>query len=309
MAKIWITGAKGFIGRHLARHLAACGDSVAGVGHGIWPPLEAEPWGVTNWVNGDVDSGSLGALQRTAGNADVVFHLAGGSSVAMSLQNPFEDFSRTVGGTARLLDWMRTSMPEAKLVVVSSAAVYGSQFAAPIPAGAPTLPYSPYGHHKLMMEQLCRSYADSYGLRCTVVRLFSVYGPHLRKQLLWDLCTRLANGETAIVLGGTGRELRDWTEVADVVRLFVLAASLPGIPGETLDGGSGTGTTVADIAQAVIDAWDARVALEFSGSGRPGDPFSLVAEGGHLASLGFRWQVPVVRGVARYVDWFKAVRE
>lgn len=308
MTMIWVTGGKGFIGHHLARHLAAEGNPVAGIGHGIWPGIEAEPWGMKYWVNGDVDVGNLEALRRLTGDPGVIFHLAGGSSVSTSLQNPFEDFSRTVGGTARLLDWVRTSVPEVKLVAASSAAVYGAQFAKPILEGAATRPYSPYGHHKLMMEQLCRSYSENYGLRCTIVRLFSVYGPGLRKQLLWDLCTRLAVGVSPIVLGGTGSEVRDWTEVDDVVRLLELAAGLPGLPGETVDGGSGVGTTVAEIARCLSDAWGSSTGIEFSGVKRPGDPYSLVADSSTLAALDFRWQIPVAHGIARYVDWFKALR-
>ena len=109
---------------------------------------------------------------------------------------------------------------------------------------------SPYGQHKLMMEQLCNSYAVSFGIRSTVVRLFSVYGPRLRKQLLCDICCRLARGETGLVLGGTGGEIRDWTDVRDVVRLLAKVGELP--QRETfwiMNGGSGRGTSIAEIAK------------------------------------------------------------
>lgn len=307
MERIWITGARGFIGRHLAAHLAAEGLAVSGIGHGLWPDTEAERWGLRYWVNGELNAGNFESLRRLSGEPDAIIHLAGGSSVAASLQNPFEDFSRTVGGTAQLLDWLRDAAPRAKLVVVSSAAVYGSQFDHPVPPGAPTRPYSPYGHHKLMMEQLCRSYGESYGLRCTVVRLFSVYGPYLRKQLLWDLCTRLARGESPILLGGTGKELRDWTEVSDVVRLLKCVLQLPDGPGAIVDGGSGIGTSVAAIADIVAKAWRCSTEIRFSGVGRPGDPFSLVADPALLAESGFRWQVSPDEGISSYVEWFKAV--
>ena len=88
-------------------------------------------------------------------------------------------------------------------------------------------PMSPYGQHKLMMEQLCRSYAMIFGLRSTVARLFSVYGPHLRKQLLWDICSRLERNGRTLVLGGTGAEIRDWTDVRDVARLLTKIGELP----------------------------------------------------------------------------------
>jgi len=309
MATIWITGAKGFIGRHLARHLETLGERICGIGHGIWPSLEASSWGVEHWVNGEIDAANLESLRRRAGDPTAIYHLAGGSSVGSSIANPLEDFARTVASTARLLEWMRDAAPAAKLVAISSAAVYGSQYPKPIPPDAPTRPYSPYGHHKSMMEQLCRSYGETFGLRCTVVRLFSVYGPWLRKQLLWDLCSRIAVGETPIRLAGTGAELRDWTEVSDVVRLLRVAESLPGAPGETLNGGSAAGTCVADVAALVIRSWGGEKGpVTFSGERRPGDPFSLVADGTQLRGLDFRWEVALPQGIDHYVRWFREER-
>src|SRR6202012_4896575 len=113
------------------------------------------------------------------------------------------------------------------LIVASSAAVYGAQHAGPIAEQDALVPMSPYGQHKLMMEQLCRSYAMTFGIRSTVVRLFSVYGASLRKQLLWDVCSRLHRGERSLMLGGTGREIRDWIHVRDVVRLLNRIGDLP----------------------------------------------------------------------------------
>lgn len=308
MAVAWITGARGFVGRHLARHLSQQGDTVAGIGHGIWPSLEASAWGLRYWINGEIDAPNLESLRRESGQPELIYHLAGGSSVGASIASPFEDFSRTVSSTARLLEWLRTMSPEAKVVAVSSAAVYGSGHSGPIPAGSPAQPYSPYGHHKLMMEQLCRSYAEAFDLRCIVVRLFSVYGPWLRKQLLWDLCSRLAADESPVRLGGTGAERRDWTDVRDVARLLELATSLPGDPGEVLDGGSGIATTVAEIATQVVRAWGSETPIEFTGVGRAGDPFSLVADDSRLRELGFLWEIPVMHGIDRYVRWFRGER-
>lgn len=308
MAIAWITGARGFVGRHLARHLAQRGDAVGGIGHGTWPSLETSEWGVRHWINGEIDAPNLESLRRLSGEPDVVYHLAGGSSVGASIDNPLEDFARTVSSTARLLDWLRIAAPTALVVAVSSAAVYGAGHDGPIPRGSAPHPYSPYGHHKLMMEQLCRSYGETFGLRSTVVRLFSVYGPWLRKQLLWDLCSRLAAGESPLRLGGSGDEMRDWTMADDVARLLACAATLPGDPGDVLDGGSGVGTSVRQIATHVVGAWGLDTPIVFSGVGRPGDPFSLVADAAPLARLGFRWSVPVAQGVEHYVRWFRRER-
>ncbi len=312
MARILITGAQGFIGKHLSQHLAAQGHQVIGLGHGIWPPIEALHWGVQDWLNGDVQIANLRALQAQ-GEPELIFHLAGGSSVGAAIANPREDFARTVASTIELLEWMRLDLPRARLIAVSSAAVYGSGYSGPIPEDGVGVPYSPYGYHKQMMELLCRSYGDSYGLDFRVARLFSVYGSELKKQLLWDICTRLAGGESPLVLGGTGLELRDWTHVSDVVAALALIAldSDTTHSGQTTNVGTGVGTSVQEIAQLVINAWhkrsgaSSRPALHFSGQSRPGDPFSLVADPARLFRIGFSWQKPVIEGVASFVDWFR----
>ncbi len=148
---VWITGARGFIGRHLAHSLAAQGYTVAGVGHGAWPVLEADDWGVSHWLNGEVSGGNLAQLRHDLGVPQVVFHLAGGSSVGAAIANPLEDFTRTVVSTAELLEWLRQHAPGTRVVAVSSAAVYGSGYLQPIAEDARPSPFSPYGTHKLMM--------------------------------------------------------------------------------------------------------------------------------------------------------------
>lgn len=312
MSNILITGAHGFIGKHLARGLARQDHQVAGLGHGIWPAAEAASWGVTHWLNGDIQSGNLRLLQQASGTPDVVYHLAGGSSVGVAIANPREDFFRTVATTAELLEWLRIDAPQARLVAVSSAAVYGSGHDGPIAEDAALTPYSPYGHHKRIMEELCRSYAASYGLQVSIARLFSVFGAELKKQLLWDLCTRFAAGTRPLVLGGSGNELRDWTDVRDVVRALDLLAMQARAEVAVVNVGTGTASSVRQIATGIARHWplpDAADALQFSGQSRPGDPFSLVANATRLNKLGFAWEIPVDDGLAAYVRWFHGKRE
>ena len=302
----WITGANGFIGRHLVRVLADRGHTVHGIGHGAIDEPERHRFGMGEWLNGEIDAANLNALAGRCGLPPTVIHLAGGSSVGLSIAQPLEDFSRTVSTTARLLEWLRVSAPECRLIVASSAAVYGAHHDGPIAEGADPIPMSPYGQHKLMMEQLCRSYAVTFGLRSMVARLFSVYGPHLRKQLLWDLCSRLQRGEQTLVLGGIGTEVRDWINVRDAARLFAAIAEMPQQDSyQVFNGGSGLATTVADIAGMLAKEWGGDIAVRFSGVVRPGDPFGLLADDAKLRRLHFEWQIPVAQGVAEYVRWFK----
>jgi len=303
---MWVTGANGFIGRHLVRELTDRGHVVHGIGHGAIEDVDRERIGLREWLNGEIDAANLNALAGRSGSPSTIFHLAGGSSVGLSIAQPYEDFSRTVTSTARLLEWLRSSMRDCHLIVASSAAIYGAQYSGPISEDAEPAPMSPYGQHKLMMEQLCRSYAITFGLRSTVARLFSVYGPRLRKQLLWDLCSRLQRGEHNLVLGGTGAEVRDWINVRVATRLFARIAEVPQQESyQVFNGGSGVGTTVADIAEMLVKNWGGDIAVRFSGTARPGDPFSLLADVARLRQLSFDWKIPLERGLAEYVMWFK----
>jgi len=309
MSIAWITGAHGFIGRHLARSLKADGYQVAGIGHGAWPDAEAARWGLSFWLNGEISASNLGQMRQVLGLPDKVFHLAGGSSVGTAIAHPHEDFTRTVVSTAELLEWLRQHSPATRVVAVSSAAVYGSVQKGPISEEAKLSPFSPYGAHKLMMEELCRSYAANFGLMVVLPRLFSVYGAGLKKQLLWDLCGKIAAGGP-VELGGSGDELRDWIDVRDVVRGLERVGDLADVGAPVINLAAGVATSVREIAALVTACWRGSTSVvptvSFSGCSRPGDPFSLVADVTRMRSCGIENRISVAQGVKDYVAWYQA---
>ena len=310
MATVLITGARGFIGQHLSRRLFQRWPSCDW--HWPWRLVESDYslTGLSDWFSGLLSPYLLLQIQEKY-QPEYIFHLAGGSSVASAVADPLADFRRTVESTAHLLDWLR-SYPPIRLVAISSAAVYGAGFNGPIPESALSSPFSPYGFHKSMMESLCRSYIQTYGLDCRIVRLFSVYGQDLRKQLLWDICTRLAAGESPLLLGGSGNELRDWTSIDDVVESLVSIAFHPEsqLFKTPVNVGTGVGSSVRAVAKYVMDVWADcssdlfRPQLSFTGQSRPGDPFSLVADTSLLQRMGCSCNSDFSSPMRQYVHWF-----
>jgi UDP-glucose 4-epimerase len=305
MSIVWVTGARGFIGQHLVYQLIQAGTVVAGLGHGALPPELAAQQGITHWINGDIDIHNLQQLSKVSGYPDVIYHLAGGSSVGLSMQTPAEDFRRSVVSTAALLEWIRSSTPQTKLVVSSSAAIYGDTPIDNIPEEGNFTPYSPYGFHKRASELLCTSYAQNFSLQIAIVRLFSVYGPGLRKQLLWDLCCRLQKSPKTLELHGTGQEIRDWLYIHDAIEILIAASNAASPAPFIVNGGTGKGTSVRDVASLLCQKMNPGVVLKFSGQQRVGDPFSLVADITRLQTVNYIPQYTLSSGLENYVRWFK----
>ena len=302
---VWVTGAHGFIGRVLCGRLKSMGYLVGGIGHGAWPQSYYRRAGIEAWVNGDISTGNLQLLKSILGVPETIFHLAGGSSVGAAIAQPKEDFNKTVGAALEVFEWVRENQVKTRVVLVSSAAVYGGAHSGPIEVTAQLMPYSPYGNHKLIMENLCRSYGDSYDISSVIGRLFSVYGPGLKKQLLWDLCVKAKNESNSIELDGTGEEIRDWVHVNDAVNSLICLAPLASPACKVFNLGSGVGTSVREIAKLLLSFFPSIggqvKAIRFTGKVRRGDPFSLIA------SDPLRIEVPRVElssGIQDYVNWY-----
>jgi UDP-glucose 4-epimerase len=299
-----VTGARGFIGRHVARHLAQLGWQVAGLGHGEWEPGERLAWGVSRWQAADV---SLENLVAAAGRPSLIVHCAGGASVGISVDRPHEDFHRTVSTTAAVLEFARRRTDDAAVVLPSSTAVYGNAAALPTAESAPLAPVSPYGVHKQMAEQLCRFYSRQYAVRTAVVRFFSVYGTHLRKQLLWDACERLSRNEPPRFFGD-GDETRDWLHVADAARLLETAARHASSEAPAVNGGTGRPVSVREILAELFRLLGRPGEPIFSGASRPGEPKHYLADIAAAHSWGWAPTIDWRDGLQEYVSWYRQAR-
>jgi UDP-glucose 4-epimerase len=298
---VLITGGQGFLGRHVARTFANDGWKVTAIGHGTWSEDELKRWGISVWHSCDI---TLNSLVTYGGEPNVIVHCAGSGQVGFSLAHPLQDFERTVDSTAAVLEFLRTHVPHARMLFVSSAAVYGEASAGAIKENAPLAPMSPYGVHKQVAEQLCTSFAKTFGLQVIVLRLFSLYGPWLRKQLLWDASNKLTSGDARFA--GTGKELRDWLQVSDAATLILtLMATNSGH--RLVNGGTGAGVPVADVLSELSVALAVHKPVTFTGEGRPGNPASLVADIALARSTGWEPGYDWRKGIREYADWFRSI--
>ncbi len=301
--RVFVTGAAGFIGRHAARRFAEAGWAVIGLGHGTWSADEAKLWGLAEWHATDI---SFDALSNLGAVPDAIVHCAGSGSVGYSLLHPFQDFHRSAGTVAAVLEYMRLRAPAAQFVYLSSAAVYGHARELPIREDAPLAPVSPYGVHKVIGESLCRLYREQYKVSSTVIRLFSVYGCGLAKQLLWDACMKLSSGNC--VFDGTGEETRDWLNVEDAAELIHQAVDHASPDRPVVNGGTGVAPSIGQVLHELAHALGAKSPVTFSGITRKGDPRHYAADISAARTWGWFPRTDWIEGVGAYAEWFKARR-
>lgn len=297
---VLVTGANGFVGRHVAKQMAHDGWLVTGLGHGSWTREDWHRWGVAEWHVADV---TLETLITYGGKPDIIVHCAGSGSVGFSITNPKQDFQRTVETMLAVLEFSRMCAPKARIVYPSSAGVYGVVRKLPILESDPLFPASPYGVHKRIAEQLCESYAQHFGLAVAVVRLFSVYGAGLRKQLLWDASQKIICGETDFF--GTGDEIRDWLHVEDAASLLIAAAAHASTECPVVNGGAGEGVTVQAVLAELFTYFARDDIPKFSGVTRSGDPAGYLADISLSKQWGWQPTIKLSNGLREYAEWFK----
>ena len=232
-------------------------------------------------------------------------NLAGNAQVAKSFLDPRGDFEGSTYLTSSILELVRTCSPNTKYLHASSTAVYGEPKQLPITEAAPLQPVSPYGFHKMMAEFLVQEYAQIFNVRAASLRIFSAYGPGLRKQLLWDLCQKcFAGGD--ISLSGDGTESRDFVHSSDIAKAINIVLKMGPLRGESYNIASGDEVTISKIARRVLSEFGVPIdRLYFSGISRDGDPHNWRADISLIASLGFLPSMKISDGVAEYVTWFK----
>jgi UDP-glucose 4-epimerase len=297
---ILIVGASGFLGEATSRYCVKQG--MATIGIDIVAPDANIAY--TSFYRTEQLESTLGPILEKW-RPNYLINLAGNADVGKSMSHPRNDFKKSVELFSVILEQVRHFSIDTKVMLASSAAVYGQPKRLPIDESEMPQPLSPYGYHKWLCELLAKEYSEIYGLKIASARIFSAYGSGLKKQILWDLCHKCSNAGL-IELDGDGSESRDFIHAEDIAIAILCILRGAKYVGESYNVGSGQEISISTLAHLVIKQFDIpSERLVFSHADRIGDPRNWRADITKLQLLGFVPTVDFSKGVAKYVNWFK----
>ena len=261
--RVLITGITGFVGRHLVEHLAEAGDVIIGLSqHGQWPAewkLKMERVARLEKIDlADADSTETLTELIDRKQPEAIYHLAAQSNPQASMDDPRGSWVVNLGGTLNLLEAVRESSVNPRVLVVSSGVVYGNPSAENIPVreDCPPRPINPYSASKAGADMLAIQYHLGYGLNTLIARPFNHAGPgQSARYVLANLAMQAAEISAGVkqeMQTGNLEITRDFTDVRDIVRGYRILME-KGRLGEIYHLGRGEGTKLAGALQALRD--------------------------------------------------------
>ena len=239
--KVLITGGAGFIGQNIARLL---NDNT------IIFDTKPQRYNIENIEHIKGDTLDYESLVKASQNCDAIVHLAAKTSVAESIKEPDITNTTNIDGTTNVLRCCVQNNIK-KMILASSAAVYGMCDTLPVSEGMDVQPTSPYGNSKLAAEKQVANFTEKFGICGISLRIFNVYGRGQEIKhagiIPKTICSIAKNKN--ITIHGDGTQTRDYISIKDVAAAFVLAlqAKKPG----TYNIASGKATTVNDIISKI----------------------------------------------------------
>jgi len=300
-----VTGGAGFIGSNLAHLLAQEGHRVTvldDLSTGKMVNLAGSDAGLAVGSVADLDF-----VVRHAAGTDGIFHLAAVASVQRSMEEPAVCHDVNVTGTVNVLEAARIHRVK-RVVISSSAAVFGDNPDLPLKSDSRTGPISPYGLHKLMCEQYGRLYTARGWTEVTALRYFNVFGPRQDPNgeyaaVVPKFITALLEGKRPRVFGD-GLQTRDFLYVEDVARANLAAMTCPEAKGRVLNLCAGRETSLLDLLEALGKVTGKQPRPEFLPP-REGDIRRSFGSGEEAVRLlGLAPWSPIADGLAKTVEYF-----
>jgi len=326
---ILVTGAAGFIGAALCRVLIDRGDQVVGVDDlnayydvNLKKARLEELTGATNFLFHELDIANRTEVSDLFSSSDFdrVVNLAAQAGVRYSIENPSAYIDTNLVGFGNILEGCRHQKID-HLVYASSSSVYGSNIKLPFSeTDNVDHPISLYAATKKANELMAHAYADLYQLPTTGLRFFTVYGPWGRPDMALFKFTKGILDGTPIPVYNRGEMVRDFTYIDDIVEGVVRAIDQPPpldsdheykndaavrpTPYQIYNLGNGHPIPLMRYIQALENALGKKARLELLPM-QPGDVRATEADVSRLVSdLGYRPQIDVETGVARFVEWY-----
>jgi UDP-glucuronate 4-epimerase len=310
---VFVTGAAGFIGSHVAEALLARGDRVCGLDN--FDPfydrrikernlarLSAHP--SFSFLEGDIRDAPALAPWGEGIPPDALIHLAAKAGVRPSVADPVGYADVNVHGTIRMLEWAR-ERKVAKILFASSSSVYGGNTKVPFSEDDfVDHPVSPYAATKKAGELLCHTYCHLYGMNIAALRFFTVYGPRQRPEMAIHKFTRRVLDGKGIDLYGDGSSRRDYTYIEDVVSGVLGALTAP--PGYRVYNLGGSDTISLSDLVALVEKVCGKAAVRNFKPPQPGDvPVTYADISRARKEIGYDPQTPIGRGVSLFVAWYR----
>jgi UDP-glucose 4-epimerase len=300
--KILILGSEGFIGKHLVTFFL----------HKNYTVFGCDLFEVASQSYNYIKVSRLSPEFQdvfASREYNVCINAAGSGNVNYSMTHPVSDFEANALDTMRVLDNIKTYQPACRYLHLSSAAVYGNPQKLPVTENDKLQPLSPYGWHKLIAENICKEYTSVYGLSTAALRPFSVYGPYLQKQLLWDMFVKFknSNAEQGIVMWGTGKESRDFIYIDDLVLAVELVIKHGAMQANIYNVATGNEVTIATIVKVFQQYMFGNYRVTFNEQVREGDPLNWRADISAIAQLGFKPSISLDNGIQKLTTWLKSL--
>ena len=312
---ILLTGGAGFIGSHLAESLIQQG------GHSLTVIDNFDPFYDRSikeqnlsllrqlpgfrLIEGDIRNLDL-IEQRLDEHYDAIIHVAAKAGVLPSIKDPIGYEDTNVKGTLHLLEFARKRQIK-QFVFCSSSSVYGVNPKTPWHESDPVLlPISPYASTKVAGELCGYTYAHLYNIRFIALRLFTVYGPRQRPDLAIHKFAKKILQNEPITMYGDGSTLRDYTNVADIVRGITAALHYSGSMYEIINLGNNNPVNLSELIAGIEKSLNKNAIIEKLPE-QPGDvpvTFADIQKAGRL--LGYHPQVSLQDGLDEFCRWLKA---
>lgn len=296
--KVIIIGSKGFIGHNLNNYFQVKNYEVWGA------DIEMDDLNSKRYFHINRSNADFNAVFQNS-TYDLCINCSGAASVPESLKNPLQDYCLNTVNVFKILDAIKKFQPDCRFINLSSAAVYGNPKHLPVKEEAIPAPLSPYGNHKLQAEQICKEFYDYYKIQTCSLRIFSVYGIGIQKQLFWDLFNKAKTG-IPFNLYGTGNESRDFIYVLDLVKAIEIIYEFSSFEADVINVANGEEIMIKEAVSIFFSFFEQDVKYKFSGESRAGDPVNWVADTSKLKSWGYKPSFDIKTGLKKYYDWINA---